>query len=59
MSDELLQAAEALAAAGVERVADIRKLVVDARGPLLRYVDLLGRTWFSHIDAPGALGVRP
>jgi uncharacterized circularly permuted ATP-grasp superfamily protein/uncharacterized alpha-E superfamily protein len=58
MADELLQAAEALAE-GVERAGDLRRLVVATRGPLLRYVERLGTTWFSHVDVPGTLGVRP
>ena len=36
----------------------VGELVVETRGPLLRYVDVLGTTWFSHIDVPGVLGVR-
>ena len=57
MTDHLLQAAEALA----DRMAGdapVGELVVEIRGPLLRYVDALSTTWFSHIDVPGVLGVR-
>lgn len=57
MTDHLLQAAEALAD-GMARGAPVGQLVVETRGPLLRYVDALGATWFSHIDVPGVLGVR-
>jgi uncharacterized circularly permuted ATP-grasp superfamily protein/uncharacterized alpha-E superfamily protein len=57
MGELLLQAAEALAE-GVERNTPLDTLVVATRGPLLDYVECFGATWFSHVDVPGALGVR-
>ena len=57
MTDHLLQAAEALAD-GMARDVPVAELVVKTRGPLLKYVDALGATWFSHAEAPGVLGAR-
>ena len=57
MAGYLLQAAEALAE-GMARDVQLGQLVVDTRGPLLSYVEMLGATWFSHVDVPGALGAR-
>ena len=57
MTDHLLQAAEALAD-GMASGTPVKELVVATRGPLLRYVDALGTTWFSPIDVPGVLGAR-
>jgi hypothetical protein len=57
MTDHLLQAAEALAD-GIARGVAVGELVVATRGPLLKYVDALGATWFSHVDVPGVLGAR-
>ena len=57
MAGYLLQAAEALAE-GMARDVPLGQLVVDTRGPLLSYVEMLGATWFSHVDVPGALGAR-
>ena len=57
MAGYLLQAAEALAE-GMARGIPLGQLVIETRGPLLGYVEMLGATWFSHIDVPGALGAR-
>jgi uncharacterized alpha-E superfamily protein len=57
MADQILQAADALAQ-GMTVGVPLGELIMATRGPLLRYVEALGATWFSHIDVPGALGVR-
>ncbi|MEO8697329.1 MAG: alpha-E domain-containing protein, partial [Acidimicrobiales bacterium] len=57
MTAHLMQAAEALADS-MARNAPVAELVIETRGPLLRYVDALGATWFSPVDVPGVLGVR-
>ncbi|MEO5838858.1 MAG: circularly permuted type 2 ATP-grasp protein [Acidimicrobiales bacterium] len=57
MTAHILQAAEALAD-GMVRGVPVTELVIETRGPLLRYVDALGATWFSPVDVPGVLGVR-
>ena len=57
MAEHLLRAAEAVAS-GIAGGVPLGELVIATRGPLLRYVDALGATWFSHIDVSGALGVR-